>query len=37
MEQRERESELCMFKNGTSNVLITTDLASRGLDIAGIR
>lgn len=37
MEQRERESELCMFKNGTSNVLITTDLASRGLDIPGIR
>lgn len=37
MEQRERESELCMFKNGTSNVLVTTDLASRGLDIEGIR
>jgi superfamily II DNA/RNA helicase len=37
MEQRERESELCMFKNGTSNVLITTDLAARGLDIPGIR
>ncbi len=37
MEQRERESELCMFKNGTSTVLVTTDLASRGLDIAGIR
>ena len=37
MEQRERESELCIFKNGTSNILITTDLASRGLDIPGIR
>lgn len=37
MEQRERESELCMFRNGTSNVLITTDLASRGLDIPGVR
>ena len=37
MEQRERESELCMFKNGTSNILVTTDLASRGLDIPGIR
>ncbi|HOZ52969.1 MAG TPA: DEAD/DEAH box helicase [Chitinophagaceae bacterium] len=37
MEQRERESELCLFKNGTSNILITTDLASRGLDIPGIR
>jgi superfamily II DNA/RNA helicase len=37
MEQRERESELFMFRNGTSNVLITTDLAARGLDIPGIR
>jgi len=37
MEQRERESELCMFKNGTANILVTTDLASRGLDIPGIR
>jgi ATP-independent RNA helicase DbpA len=37
MEQRERESELGMFKNGTSNILVTTDLASRGLDIPGIR
>jgi superfamily II DNA/RNA helicase len=37
MEQRERESELCMFKNGSSNVLVTTDLAARGLDIPGIR
>jgi superfamily II DNA/RNA helicase len=37
MEQRDRESELCMFRNGTSNILITTDLASRGLDIPGIR
>ena len=37
MEQRERESELCMFKNGTSSVLVTTDLASRGLDMQGIR
>jgi ATP-independent RNA helicase DbpA len=37
MEQRERESELCMFRNNTSNILITTDLAARGLDIPGIR
>jgi superfamily II DNA/RNA helicase len=37
MEQRERESELFAFKNGTSNLLITTDLASRGLDIKGVR
>lgn len=37
MEQREREAALCKFKNGTSTVLVTTDLASRGLDIPGIR
>jgi ATP-independent RNA helicase DbpA len=37
MEQRERESEMCMFRNGTSTILVTTDLASRGLDIPGIR
>ncbi len=37
MEQYERESALCKFRNGTSNVLITTDLASRGLDIPNIK
>ena len=37
MEQQERDSALCKFRNGTSNVLITTDLASRGLDIPHIR
>ncbi len=37
LEQRERDSALCKFRNGTSNVLVTTDLASRGLDIAHIR
>lgn len=37
MEQQERDSALCKFKNGSTNVLITTDLASRGLDIANIR
>jgi superfamily II DNA/RNA helicase len=37
MEQQERESALCKFRNGTSNVLVTTDLASRGLDIPNIR
>jgi superfamily II DNA/RNA helicase len=37
MEQREREAALCKFKNGTATVLVTTDLASRGLDIPGIR
>ena len=37
MEQRERDSALCKFRNGTSNVLVTTDLAARGLDIPNIR
>jgi ATP-dependent RNA helicase DeaD len=37
MEQQERDSALCKFRNGSTNVLVTTDLASRGLDIAGIR
>lgn len=37
MEQIDRETALCKFRNGTSNVLITTDLASRGLDIENIR
>jgi len=37
MEQQERDSALCKFRNGTSNLLITTDLASRGLDVPNIR
>ena len=37
LEQQERDAALCKFRNGTANVLITTDLASRGLDIANIR
>ncbi len=37
MEQQERDAALCKFRNGTSNVLVTTDLASRGLDIFNIR
>lgn len=37
MEQRDRESALSKFRNGTVNVLVTTDLASRGLDIPYIR
>jgi len=37
LEQQERDSALCKFRNGTSNVLVTTDLASRGLDIPNIR
>ena len=37
LEQQERESALAKFRNGTSNILVTTDLASRGLDIPNIR
>ena len=37
LEQQERDVALCKFRNGTANILITTDLASRGLDIANIR
>lgn len=37
MEQQERDAALCKFRNGTSTVLVTTDLAARGLDIANIR
>lgn len=33
LEQRERENALEMFRNGTTPVLVTTDLGSRGLDI----
>ena len=37
MEQDERDIALCKFRNGTSNLLVTTDLAARGLDIPNIR
>jgi ATP-independent RNA helicase DbpA len=37
LEQQERDSALCKFRNGTANTLVTTDLASRGLDIPNIR
>ena len=37
MEQRDRERSLFRFSNGSANVLVTTDLASRGLDIADVR
>lgn len=37
MEQRDRDSALCKFRNGTVSVLVTTDLAARGLDIPHIR
>ena len=37
MEQRDRDVALNKFRNGSSNVLVTTDLAARGLDIPNIR
>jgi ATP-independent RNA helicase DbpA len=37
MEQQERDIALCKFRNGSSNILVTTDLAARGLDIPNIR
>ncbi len=37
LEQKDRDKALCKFRNGTSDILITTDLASRGLDIAYLR
>jgi ATP-independent RNA helicase DbpA len=36
MEQEDRECALIKFRNGTYQILITTDLASRGLDIPEI-
>ncbi|MFD2146409.1 DEAD/DEAH box helicase [Mucilaginibacter antarcticus] len=36
MEQEDRERALLKFRNGTHQLLITTDLASRGLDIPEI-
>jgi len=37
LEQAERDSALAKFRNGSSNVLVTTDLAARGLDVPNIR
>jgi len=36
MEQPERELSLFKFRNGSSNILVSTDLASRGLDISDV-
>ena len=35
-EQAQRERALIKFRNGSTPVLVTTDLASRGLDISGV-
>lgn len=36
LEQRDREMQLATFDNGSRRVLVSTDLASRGLDITGV-
>lgn len=37
MEQVDRENALIKFRNGSTNVFVSTDLAARGLDIPEIR
>ena len=37
MDQKQREDALFKFRNGSTNILISTDLASRGLDIPEVR
>lgn len=36
MEQKERERQLFRFTNGSANILVSTDLASRGLDVESL-
>ena len=36
MEQKEREDSLYRFSNGSANIFVSTDLASRGLDIPNV-
>ncbi|WP_299621029.1 DEAD/DEAH box helicase [uncultured Tenacibaculum sp.] len=37
MEQRDRERSLIKFRNGTSQLLVATDLAARGIDIPELK
>lgn len=37
LKQEHRERELTKLRNGSTNILITTDLASRGIDIPAIK
>jgi len=37
MEQKERERSLIKFRNGTHQIILSTDLASRGLDVPEIQ
>jgi len=36
MEQRDREQTLIQFSNNSASILVATDVAARGLDIAGV-
>ncbi|MBL0421885.1 ATP-dependent RNA helicase DbpA [Ramlibacter sp. AW1] len=36
LEQRERDQVLVQFANGSTSVLVATDVAARGLDVAGL-
>ncbi len=37
MEQIDRETSLIKFRNGSSQILLTTDLAARGIDVPAIK
>lgn len=37
LDQRDRETAVALFNNGSRPVLVATDLAARGLDIEGVR
>lgn len=37
LDQRDRETAVALFNNGSRPVLVATDLAARGLDIGGVR
>ncbi len=37
LDQRERETAVARFNNGSTPVLVATDLAARGLDIEGVK
>lgn len=37
LDQRDRETAISMFNNGSRPVLVATDLAARGLDIEGVK
>ena len=37
LDQRDRETAIALFNNGSRPILVATDLAARGLDIEGVR